>query len=108
MAREYDPAVLVHRASCPDAPTQTLQLPLRVVGRDYPNGRLHNCVDQGTQAIHFVIEQLQYPPHDYEPSSLTECPPGEPPVRALCAACRGTHADSHARERIVIQGGDGS
>ena len=92
MPREYPPAVLVHAEHCEDVislrragemwiPTVTAE-----IARAYPNGRMHSCYHFTLQA-RGVVQTMTYPPHGYEPSTVTY----PDAVRPLCQVCMGTH-----------------
>lgn len=85
--REYPPAVIVHRPDCPDI--QGLLLPRLAtteVARRHPNGRQHHCYHFHQNSIG-VVEQVEYPPHPYEESTVTY----PDATRRLCGFCGGTH-----------------
>ena len=114
MAREYDPAVIVHRPGCRHlslgAGIAVVQ-PLEKIAVDYPNARPANCLDQGTRTTNGLIEKKKWPEHEYEASTITAFEPrsdgtvAEPPITPLCKTCRGTkgvHVKPAKRERIEV------
>jgi hypothetical protein len=104
-AKDYPPAVVVHVPGCPDITAGEIPIPLRKIAAEYPNGRPGRCLDQGSVAQYGVVEVVEYPRHDYEPSTIKQCEPGVAQTRALCEVCRGTHPDTQARELIVVRHG---
>jgi hypothetical protein len=92
MPREYPPAVLVHAESCVDVRTLRrhgeilILMATRDVARAYPNGRMHSCYHFTLQA-RGVVQTMTYPPHAFEPSSVTYPDASGP----LCTVCMGTH-----------------
>lgn len=93
MSRDYPPAVRVHGIACPDIPPATLlsRLPAATIARDYPNAEPHLLCLTGSAQVG-RIEVVQYPPHDYQPSSVVY----PDATRALCAYCKGTHGAADA------------
>ena len=86
-SREYPPAVLVHRPDCPDVSGRRLpRLPTTEIAWQYPNGRMHICYHFHQNSIG-VLEVVQYPAHEYEPSTVIYADA----TQALCGYCGGTH-----------------
>lgn len=117
MAREYEPAKLIHRLQCRDL-SETFTVgdrkvrPIPEIVKEFPNARPHNCLDPHTQVTVAVILEADWPDHEYKPSSITFFEPwpdgtcAEPPVTALCEFCRGTcgvHLKQGPRERIEVK-----
>jgi len=102
-AREYPPAVLVHSESCPDVAdlrahgAALIPMVTPVIARAYPNGRMHSCYHFTLQA-RGVIETMQYPPHEYEESTVVY----EDAPRPLCTVCMGTHG---TLDRLILPPG---
>ncbi len=101
--REYPPAVLVHSESCPDAATlrghgvTLTPMITPAIARAYPNGRMHNCY-HFTLQVRGVVETVNYPPHQYEESTVVY----EDATMPLCAVCMGTHG---VLDRLVLPPG---
>lgn len=62
------------------------RLPMAKIAEDSPNGEPHLACLSGGDKVG-VIEVVEYPPHDYEASSVVY----EDATRPLCAYCEGTH-----------------
>ena len=95
-AKDYPPAVYVHDPSrCEDAPPGIFYPP-RAVAQAHPNARPHTCFNNETivSGRKVTIEHVDYEPHPYEPSTITECEIGIRATRPLCKTCRGTHAEA--------------
>ena len=85
--RDYPPAVIVHRPDCPDARGRLWpRLATADIARRYPNGKQHHCYHFHQNSIG-VVEQVEYPPHTYEKSTVTY----PDAARAMCGYCGGTH-----------------
>jgi hypothetical protein len=101
--REYLPAVLVHSESCPDVATlrghgvTLTPMITPAIARTYPNGRMHNCY-HFTLQVRGVVETVNYPPHQYEESTVVY----EDATMPLCAVCMGTHG---VLDRLVLPPG---
>lgn len=101
--REFPPAVLVHSESCPDVAAlrarRVVLIPMATpaLARAYPNGRMHNCYHFTLQS-RGVVETVQYPPHEYERSTVVY----DNAARPLCAVCMGTHG---AVDRLILPPG---
>jgi hypothetical protein len=101
--REYPPAVLVHSESCSDVEalrrrgTTLIPMITPAIARTYPNGRMHNCYHFTLQR-RGVVETVQYPPHQYEESTVVYADATMP----LCAVCMGTHG---VLDRLVLPPG---
>ena len=91
MTRDYDP-VLIHRATCPEAPQGLLLLTARSVAQAHPHGRPHRCLtnEMARSNCGVVIEQVTPEPHDYVESTIV---PADA-TRPLCRICRGTHGEA--------------
>lgn len=102
-SRDYPPAVRVHSESCPDVASLrasgAVLIPMvtSAIARAYPNGRMHNCYHFTLQA-RGVVETAQYPPHEYEESTVVY----EDAARPLCTVCKGTHG---ALDRLILPPG---
>jgi hypothetical protein len=85
--REYPPSVIVHSPDCVDVRGRILaRLPRADIIAQHPNGKPHHgCLT--ASAMVGVIEPIEYPPHDYEPSSQQPDDASKP----LCSYCGGTH-----------------
>jgi hypothetical protein len=88
--RHYEPARVVHKATCPDAP-QGFVLRAVAVMQAHPNATLHNCLTPIAvrQNPEVTTEAVTYEPHLYHPSAATQ----PDAVRPLCRTCRGTHPE---------------
>ncbi len=87
MARDYPPAVLVHRPDCADVAGRGLiPQPTRALAREHPNGRQHRCFHFHQNSVG-VAEPVEYPAHEYRPGAVTQ----PDATRAGCSYCGSTH-----------------
>jgi hypothetical protein len=92
MPREYPPAVLVHAEDCEDviglrrAGEALIPMVTPEIARAYPNGRMHSCY-HFTLQTRGVVQTMTYPPHAYDPSTVTH----PDAARPMCTVCMGTH-----------------
>jgi hypothetical protein len=92
MPREYPPAVLVHSENCEDVINLRrhgeILIPMATpdIARAHPNGRMHSCYHFTLQA-RGVVQTMTYPPHAYEPSTVSY----PDAARPLCVICMSTH-----------------
>ena len=85
--REYPPAVIVHRPDCQDLQGRQLpRLTTPEIARQHPNGKPHRCYHFHQNSVG-VVEQVEYPPHSYEESSVMYADATKP----LCGFCGSTH-----------------
>ncbi|HEX8346531.1 MAG TPA: hypothetical protein VF657_17575 [Actinoplanes sp.] len=102
-SREFPPAVLVHSESCPEMENLrargvvVIPMVTPALARAYPNGRMHHCY-HFTLHARGVVETVQYPPHEYEASTVVY----DAAARPLCAVCMGTHG---ALDRLILPPG---
>lgn len=106
MAKEYEPAHVIHEATCPDVPPNHFAFKARSLADAYPTSRPHTCFTRDTVTFNreVVAEPVMYEPHGYKPSTIRP----EDATRALCEVCRGTHGSGgNWLLRVIAERSDG-
>ncbi len=96
--REYEPAGVVHKATCLDGPVEA-HFTLRAAALRNSHDRPHFCFTRADAAANaeITIERVDYGPHDYVQSTIWPVDA----TRPLCRTCRGTHGDNPPRELVA-------